>query len=147
MIVIDNKGYELRKVDSFELLISNYLNDNPFSEDEYNNDLRDRYLNFQDSLYNDIFGAYPKAPTAIHDSYYGGSTWVMFSSVVPFMAPRWNNRTSAINNLNLFTFLHLYDKWLYRHRMASFVGFHGWQKIPFFGGLAFLNNRTSSVIH
>jgi len=146
---IDSKGYDLRKEDEFEKLIEVYIANNPFTKDEYDNNvvIRNKFLNFQDSLYNKIFGPFAKAPTTIHDSFTGGSSWVMSSPAVPVMAPGWNNRVSAFNNLNIASKVNFYSKRFFRKRMGSFFGFHGWQRIPFNGGLSFMNNRTSSVLH
>jgi hypothetical protein len=135
-----------------------FSNIDQFEKDIYNSDLIsncengdcDEYLTYQDSLFNLYFGNKhsEKILTAIHDNANGGSpAWYMTVPTVPFMAPGWNNRASAINNLDIGSFVHLYDRTFFRKRLASFVGFHGWQIIPFVGGLSFMNNKLSSAIH
>lgn len=148
--VSSSKYSAILKADEFENAISDYLEEHPEVEITYETEgrLLSEYEAFQDSIYESILGPYMKAPTTIHDMYYGGSpAWVMFSPLVPAMAPGWNNRTSAIFNLNILSFINLYDKTFFRARMATFFGFHGWQLIPFIKPLDFLDNRTSSAIH
>lgn len=140
------------KIDLFESLIHDFILNNPElirNCEEEKGDC-DIYMNYQDSVFSEIFGddIRSKAPTVIHDKTTGGSpAWTMIIPTVPTMAPGWNNRTSSINNLNIISFVNLYDNTFFRKRIATFIGFQGWQVIPFIGGLSFIDNKTSSALH
>lgn len=145
-----NRDINVTNLELFEDQIHSYLDSNPSVETSCEDGGCGDYLSFQDSLSNIYLGdsLVLKAPTVIHDNATGGSpAWVMYSSISPFMAPGWNNRTSGINNLNFFTIMFLYDRTFYRNRMATFIGFRGWQIIPLIGPFSYMDNKLSSIIH
>ena len=134
----------------FIYLVHEFMDNNPevIRECE-DNDKCDEYLAFQDSLAEEIYGAQfsSKAPTTIRKGFCSDQSWMMTNRFVFLMAPGWDNQTSSFFNLNIVTRVNLYGHRFFQHRMRTFFGFHGWQCIPFIGGLSFLNNKTSSVIH
>lgn len=143
-------GVNLQNLNQFEEKVHEYIENNPnvLSLYDENEQLDEKFERFQDSIALLYFGHRPKAPSVIHDKVTGGSpAWTMLLTINPVMPIGWNDRVSSINNLNIFSFMHLYDKTFFRNRMISFIGFHGWQLIPFNGPLKPLDNNISSIIH